>query len=289
MGKAFSILVLCGAIALLQIHGIAFWSDKVGPLGILWSVLLEATALWLWYQRNVPKRALGLLASVMLLAGPLHQVAVPVLQAMEDARHADSMRVAQVSIIHDEISNLETSLETFRKNSESRSGWLNAIQKTEQQLSSARKELRGLLATPAQSALDWSQQGAVLMQATTLVLFQLTAILIITSLSKISNQRKYGNTYVEIQEAAHGAPSTNTAGDETQHLRRETMDIAKLTEQLDEHLSRQKLTAKEFSARHKLNPRDVSLIRNHSRRAAAGKQVAPPGAVRRVAEILAGK
>ena len=289
MRIALSVLVLVGAITLLQVHGIEFWTARVGMIGVLWSLLLEATALWLWYQPGTAKRILGLVASLLLLAGPLHQVAVPVLQEVENSTHADSARMAQISIVQDEISDIEKGLEVFRKNSEARIGWLGPIQQNEKRLSEARQELATLLATPAQSALDWSQQGAVLMQATTLVLFQLTAILIITSLSKISNQRKYGNTYVEIQEATHSTPSTNTAGDETQHLRRETMDIARLTEQLDEHLSRQKLTAKEFSARHKLNPRDVSLIRNHSRRAAAGKQVAPPGAVRRVAEILAGK
>ncbi|MGH8591423.1 MAG: hypothetical protein ACREXX_19530 [Gammaproteobacteria bacterium] len=38
-------VVLAGAVGLLQAHGIAFWSGKLGPYGIAWSVLLEAIAL----------------------------------------------------------------------------------------------------------------------------------------------------------------------------------------------------------------------------------------------------
>lgn len=282
MGRAFSIIVLCGAIGVLQAHGIAFWSDKVGPLGYLWSVLLEATALWLWYQSNVPKRALGLLASAMLLFGPLHQVAIPVLQEMESAQHADAARVAQISIVQAEIFNLERSLETFRRNSEARTGWLSPIQQNEQRLSEARQNLGSLLAAPVQSALDWSQHSVVLMQGAALVLFQVTAVLIITSLSSVSR-----NSSERKQQSPVCTPVE--AESETLETKQETSsnpDVAQLSERLEEHLARRKLAAKTFAEMYRLNPRDVSLIRNHSRRAAEGKQVAPPGAVRRVAEIL---
>lgn len=41
------LVVLASAIGLLQAHGMAFWSAELGSYGIAWSVLLEATALWL--------------------------------------------------------------------------------------------------------------------------------------------------------------------------------------------------------------------------------------------------
>jgi len=242
--------------------------------------------LWLWYQPSIVKRALGLVASILLLAGPLHQVSMPIVSAMENARHSDTARVAQISIIQEEISSLERSLEVFRRNSESRTGWLNAIQQNEQRLGEAHKTLKSLLATPRQAAMDWSQQGAILMQGVALVLFQVTAILVITSLSRNFNQQNPGNTHVETLEATHAVSSTSTDGDETQHLRRDTMDVAILATRLGEYLSRKNLTAKEFSTQHMLNPRDISLIRNHVRRKAAGKQVAPPGAIRKIAKIL---
>jgi hypothetical protein len=104
--------------------------------------------------------------------------------------------------------------------------------------------------------------------------------------SSLRKQQEPGGTPVETPEITQEATSTSIDGQVGQRLLRETMDVAELAARLDEYLSRQELTAKEFSARHKLNPRDVSLVRNHSRRVAAGKQVAPPGAVRRLAEIL---
>lgn len=282
MRRALSIFVLIGAITLLQIHGIEFWTGRVGAIGILWSLLLEGVALWLWYQPSASRRTLGLVASLMLLAGPLHQVAVPVLQEMENSKHADSARMAQISIVREEISNLERTMETFRRNSEVRTGWLNAIQENEKRLSDARQTMRSLQAAPVQSALDWSQHSVVLMQGAALVLFQVTAVLIITSLSSVSK-----NSSERKQQSPVCTPvETESETLETKQETSSNPDVAQLSERLEEHLARRKLTAKEFSTRHKLNPRDVSLLRNHSRRAAAGKQIAPPGAVRRVAEIL---
>jgi hypothetical protein len=40
-----TVIVLAGAIGLLQAHGIQFWADRLGPYGIAWSALLEATGL----------------------------------------------------------------------------------------------------------------------------------------------------------------------------------------------------------------------------------------------------
>lgn len=279
MRRALSIGVLIGVIVLLQTHGIEFWVNKVGLTGILWSLLLEAAALWLWYQPGTGRRVLGLIASAMLLFGPLHQVAIPVLQEMEGARHTDAARVAQISIVRAEITNLERSLEVFRKNSEARTGWLGPIQQNEQRLSEARQTLGSLLAAPVQSALGWSQHGVVLMQGAALVLFQTTAVLIITSLSRNSSLRK--------QQKPEGTPvEIESETPETKPETSNNPDVAQLSERLEEHLARRKLAAKTFAEMYRLNPRDVSLIRNHSRRAAEGKQVAPPGAVRRVAEIL---
>lgn len=282
MRRALSILVLIGAITLLQIHGIEFWTGRVGAIGILWSLLLEGVALWLWYQPSASRRTLGLVASLMLLAGPLHQVAVPVLQEMENSKHADSARLAQISIVREKISGLEKSMETFLKNSEARTGWLKTIQESERRQTEAREELAGLLAVPAQAALGWSQLGIVLMQGGALILFQLTAVLIIVSLSSVSR-----NSGPRKQQYPGGTPvETESETLETKQETSSNPDVAQLSERLEEHLARRKLAAKTFAEMYRLNPRDVSLIRNHSRRAAEGKQVAPPGAVRRVAEIL---
>ncbi|GAB4301485.1 MAG: hypothetical protein Kow0096_22370 [Thiohalomonadaceae bacterium] len=199
---------------------------------------------------------------------------MPILSEMENARHRDTARIAQISIVREEISDLERTMETFRRNSEVRTGWLNAIQENEKRLSNARQTLGSLLAAPIQSSLDWGQHGVVLMQGAALVLFQITAVLIITSLSSVS------------RNCSERKPQGPGNAQETPQKRPDTPDVSLLSQRLEKYLAQQNMAAKEFAVRHKLNARDISLIRNHSRRAAEGKQVAPPGAVRRVAEIL---
>ena len=89
-------VVLIGAIGLIQAHGIAFWSGKLGPYGIAWSVLLEATALWLWSRPAIGSRALACLASVLLLLGPLYQVGTPILDGLALAEHSNRARSKEI-------------------------------------------------------------------------------------------------------------------------------------------------------------------------------------------------
>ena len=97
------VVVLIGAIGLLQAHGIAFWSGKLGPYGIAWSVLLEATALWLWSRPAIGSRALACLASVLLLLGPLYQVGTPILDGLVLAEHSDRARSKEIPMAEAQI------------------------------------------------------------------------------------------------------------------------------------------------------------------------------------------
>ena len=84
--------VLFGAIGLLQYHSIQFWQLFTEPgIGIVWSLVLEGTALWLWYQRHIGTRFLGLCASLLLLAGPLHQVSAPLVAELERTTNGDTL------------------------------------------------------------------------------------------------------------------------------------------------------------------------------------------------------
>ncbi|MGH8490727.1 MAG: hypothetical protein ACREXS_18155, partial [Gammaproteobacteria bacterium] len=104
------VVVLIGAIGLLQAHGIAFWSGKLGPYGIAWSVLLEATALWLWSRPAIGSRALACLASVLLLLGPLYQVGTPILDGLVLAEHSDRARSKEIPMAEAQIRELEGQL-----------------------------------------------------------------------------------------------------------------------------------------------------------------------------------
>jgi hypothetical protein len=185
-------VVLAGAIGLLQAHGIAFWSSKLGPYGIAWSVLLEAIALWLWSRPARGCRILGVLASVLLLLGPLYQVGTPILEGLASAEHSDRARAKAIPMVEAEIRGVERQLATFTENSQKRSGWLPVIEATQAQLAKARERLAELYReTPRSTARIEAQEMLVIaMECTGLVLFQISAVLAITALAREGRARR---------------------------------------------------------------------------------------------------
>jgi hypothetical protein len=186
------LVVLAGAIGLLQAHGMAFWSAELGPYGIAWSVLLEATALWLWWGATRTQRGLGLVASTLLLLGPLYQVVTPVLDGMAEAAHADRAREELVPAVKSEIVRLEGQVAVFTENSAKRPGWLPAIEAAEARLREAREELTALTAKAPQSTVRMEAQRMLVigMECMGLVLFQVTAVLAIAALSERARAHK---------------------------------------------------------------------------------------------------
>lgn len=180
-----ALLVLIGAIALLQLHAIQFWTEFVGPMGWAWAVLLEVVALWLWYQRQLARRALALVTSVLALTGPVYTVCEPLVEEWLTASHVDAGRELRIERLTQEAARLEESLATFRENSEARAGWLTPIQEAQARLTEVDAELAELISTPPAEAMTWRQQALVVMQALALIIFQLSAVLAITSLSRM--------------------------------------------------------------------------------------------------------
>src|SRR5690554_5107948 len=140
--------ILIGSITLLQIHAISFWQQYVGTIGFAWSILLEATALWLWYQPRMAYRTLALLASVLVLLGPIHHVSEPLIEELTVSAPRESARLARIESLREERTLVVESLQTFRQNSRERSGWLPAIQDGQDRLQEIDAELAELLATP---------------------------------------------------------------------------------------------------------------------------------------------
>lgn len=184
----FLILLLAGAIALLQAHAIIFWMEHVGSLGWAWSVLLEAVALWLWYGPNRARLVLAFVASCLLLLGPVSHVSAPLIEDLVAAPHRDEARLARIDALSDQRGRLVESLETFRTNSLARSGWLPAIERTQSLLQDVDSELAELLAQPPQKPLAWRDQAVIVMQVLVLLLFQVSAVLAIRTLSRRSHE-----------------------------------------------------------------------------------------------------
>ena len=202
LGPAF---VLAGAIGLLQAHGIAFWSSKLGPYGIAWSLLLEAIALWLWSRPALGSRILGVLASVLLLLGPLYQVGTPILEGLASAEHSDRARAKAIPMVEAEIRGIERQLATFTANSEKRPGWLPAIEATQAKLEDARRRLTALYReAPRSTARIEAQEILVIaMECTGLVLFQISAVLAITVLAREGRARRPAEAWRPFGFAGH--------------------------------------------------------------------------------------
>lgn len=184
---ASTVLVTAGCIGLLQVHGIRFWTVQIGPIGWAWSVLLELAALWLWWRRSVAMRSLGLLASVLLLAGPLYQVGSPLIEDLMLAEHTDRSRDRLVPMLESEIATLERQLAAYTANSKHRAGWLPSIEETAARLSTTRARLADLYVQPPAATEEQTAQraGVIAMQLVALVLFQVTAVLGITAMAQV--------------------------------------------------------------------------------------------------------
>jgi hypothetical protein len=198
-------VVLLGAIGLLQAHGIAFWSGKLGSYGIAWSVLLEAIALWLWSRPALRSRILGVLASVLLLLGPLYQVGTPILARLANAEHSDRARAKEIPMVQAEIRGIESQLATFATNSEKRPGWLPAIETAQVQLAKARERLAALYRDPPRNTARIEAQEilVIVMECTGLVLFQISAVLAITVLAGEGRARRPAEPWRPFGFAGH--------------------------------------------------------------------------------------
>lgn len=317
---ALPLLVLAGAIALLQVHAIQFWTEFIGPMGWAWAVLLEVVALWLWYQRQLARRMLAMVASVLTLTGPVYMVCEPLIEEWQSSSHVDAGRELRIERLTLEASRLEESIETFRANSEARAGWLEPIQDAQTRLAEVDSQLATLVAAPPAVTSNWRQQAVIGMQAVALLIFQLAAVLAITTLSSRRQQviaegvtacptstcgslregppnsgqnlAVGGAVPTEAITCNHepelGTPSMSEANDDSELGKGgfAYADIVELRDALEQLLEDREMTQAAFCRDHEFSPRDLSLLRRHEARCAAGERTISVTALDRLAEIL---
>lgn len=178
-------VILIGCTAVIQYHAIQFWVSQVDPVtGWAWSILLEAVALWLWWRRGAI-RALALLASLLVMAGPVYHVSAPLVEELHQGAHADETREARLATLDQRIQAQESALERFLANSENRAGWLPAIQDAREDLADARQAKAELMSEAENAGMAWREQAIIAMQALALVLFQVVGVLAVTRLSQL--------------------------------------------------------------------------------------------------------
>lgn len=178
-----AIILLIGGLLLMQIHSMEFWTEHTGSAGYLWSLMIEGAAVWLWASSSKSKALLAMIASVLALAGPLYQVATPILDDLQSSQKEIVVSVEQKQSLKDEIITLESALNTYLSNSESRVGWAQRIDSTTNQLVQSRKDLHSLYQAETEvKPQPWQAIALVAMQALALIVIQLTLVMAIRSL-----------------------------------------------------------------------------------------------------------
>ncbi len=274
---AYPVFLLAGGIVLIQYHGIAFWNDAVGPAtGWAWSVLLELIALWLWYQPRT--RLLALVATALVLSGPLYQVTTPLVQQLAASAAERVSGLRRAALLRQAIATEESALQTFLANSSDRAGWLPPIEQARASLDAKRAELQALL-TPTRQTLPWQQIAAMGLQAIALVLVQVSNVLAITTLSRTREtpaQRKRKPVAAN-REMPRSVPLETP---------KTLPNVAQIQAALRQHLSAEGISARTFAERHGFSARDISLVFHDQENQKAGKRRAPSKVFGRLAEML---
>ena len=172
-------LVLIGCELLLQWHGWKFWSEHFDPAaGPALSVILAVLAAAWWFQSTsgrflarVACFGLGLLASLLLLAGPLYVVSRPVIEArtIADARPAELARLdADLVARRAELSDY------LAITAQGRFGWAGRIDDARQAIADLEAQ-RATLASVTHAGMPWQTWAACVLQALALVLLQIGA------------------------------------------------------------------------------------------------------------------
>lgn len=254
--KTAPILIILSATILMQIHSIAFWTEYTNPyVGWAWSLTLEAAALWLWYHSGVVYKFFAILASSLLLLGPLYQLSAPVFVTQD----SDIKTQLLITNQKQEIQQLELSLQQFLNNSDKRIGWAKRIDRTQDALDTARNRLRQLHEQKS-STQSWQVIAITIMQACILCVVMGTQILAINALRSIPFKH-----YKE--------PGFDGMVDYV------SQRINKLLPNFE---GKQNKLAEHFDFR----PADVSLVRNHVDRIAQGRDVISEAALRRMYNVL---
>lgn len=272
MTRLPSFAIVAGSAALMQLHSMAFWLGQVGAAGVAWSLMLEAVALWLWWQRRF---ALAVLASGLLIAGPFHQLSAPALDALRATEAAGRM----VTIEQAEIAQLEASLGRFEQNSAARLGWAERIDRTQAELGEARARLRAQVEAQAQGA-DWRALAVVGMQGLALLVVMVTQVLAVTGL------RPVAVPLPAPQGEAIDRPRLDELG--IKGLVGGPNEIDAMAVHVAHRLEADRKSRRESQAalarRLGVRPADVSMLLNHEARRNAGRETVSTAALRKLAD-----
>ena len=246
----FSAVMLILTTSIIQWHSIQFWVEVAESIGVLWSIAIEAAAVWLWWHK---KTALAFIASSLLMAGPLYSLSAPVYEGKQSEVALASSHQQQVDLSRASITALKQSLASYQQNSLSRVGWATRIDETRNALQAETANLKSLInAGPKlkQTPMPWL---VIAIEVLGLAVLLLTQVLTIQALRGISVKSKKPET---AEDSRHDYSELAPA----------------LSSRLSDTLSVEGLSQAEWARRNGVSTKSISILINHQKRSDAGKE-----------------
>lgn len=246
----FTAIMLILTTSIIQWHSIQFWIEFAESIGFLWSIAIEAAAIWLWWHK---KTVLAFIASFLLMAGPLYSLSMPVYESKKSEAILALSHQQQINLSRESIGSLKQSLVSYQENSLSRVGWATRIDETRKELHEETENLKGLIygiADLKQTPMPWL---IIAIEVLGLTVLLVTQVLTIHALRGISVKSKQPETSVD--------------------LKHEYAELALiLSSRLSDTLDAESLSQAEWARRNEISTKSVSMLINHQKRAEAGKE-----------------
>lgn len=279
-------LMLVISTCLIQWHSIQFWMDSTGVVGPLWSLAIEAAALWLWWQQRL---LLACCASLILIIGPLNYLAMPVYESVQlEQRNLDRLNDQKV-MIQNSINQLTAALESYQHTSQSRVGWAARIDDTQAALQIERGRFENTIIetqTQNRNALPYL---TISIETLAISILMLTQILAIHALRNVSTSKD------GIETVSTDSPDELDIAEEilsNLSKRYAILDddietsVTELSKRLTEVLKTETFSQAEWARRNGVSAKSVSMLLNHSKRKAQGKECISKNELRNISAQL---
>ena len=281
-----NVLMLTLSISLIQWHSIQFWMEATGIIGPLWSVAIEAAALWLWWQRRI---WLACLSSIILALGPLSFLAIPAYEAVQLEKQRQESVVQQKALLQSSITQLTTALDSYHQTSQSRLGWAARIDETQTALQNQRTRYENLLIETQHQHRNTLPYLIVSIETLAISILMLTQILALHALRNVSISKRtietVGACLPETLIPAEDRVSTLSKQIETTDEEFET-NVTDVSKNLAELLKVETISQAEWARRNGISKKSVSMLLNHSKRKTEGKECISRNELRHISQCL---
>lgn len=285
-----AIVVAIVSTALLQIHGIRFWTEHTGPLvGWVWSISLDGAALWLWY-RGGWVRLLAFVGSLLMIIGPLYVLSAPVVDRVMSV----SVNTKIIESLKDDISDTQFHYDKYI-DSKVYNWARDRTDGSKTRLDSLREKQRDLL---GKAELDPRDIALPILQASALLVILVTQVLAVSSLrshyspalrSTPKPKRKKGKSVAQVVMQIPESLSLSESSD-TGHsgIERDATELTGIAETLRNFMELNRINQREVANNLGVRAADISMLLNHTERCNQGKETISRKALSKIESGLQG-